>query len=282
MYALSKLKPYSFNVSPAFSASATPFSVRSTSVQPVKRFSLLRHGESAWNKENRFTGWTDVDLTEKGIAEACKAGELLKENGFNFDKAYTSYLKRAVKTLNCVLDRMDQDWIPVEKSWRLNEKHYGDLQGLNKSETAAKYGDEQVLIWRRSYDIAPNALSEDDPRNPRFENRYQEVPDAELPRTESLKDTIERIMPYWKCIIFPNLKTADEILVVAHGNSLRGIIKHLKHISDEEIVKLNLPTAVPYVFEFSDELNLEKDYFLGDPEEIRKLMEAVANQGKKK
>ena len=248
----------------------------------MKKIVLLRHGESAWNKENRFTGWTDVDLTEKGIAEACKAGELLKENGFNFDKAYTSYLKRAVKTLNCVLDRMDQDWIPVEKSWRLNEKHYGDLQGLNKSETAAKYGDEQVLIWRRSYDIAPNALSEDDPRNPRFENRYQEVPDAELPRTESLKDTIERIMPYWKCIIFPNLKTADEILVVAHGNSLRGIIKHLKHISDEEIVKLNLPTAVPYVFEFSDELNLEKDYFLADPEEIRKLMEAVANQGKKK
>lgn len=248
----------------------------------MKKIVLLRHGESAWNKENRFTGWTDVDLTEKGIAEACKAGELLKENGFNFDKAYTSYLKRAVKTLNCVLDRMDQDWIPVEKSWRLNEKHYGDLQGLNKSETAAKYGDEQVLIWRRSYDIAPNALSEDDPRNPRFENRYREVPDAELPRTESLKDTIDRIMPYWKCIIFPNLKTADEILVVAHGNSLRGIIKHLKHISDEEIVKLSLPTAVPYVFEFSDELNLEKDYFLGDPEEIRKLMEAVANQGKKK
>lgn len=236
-----------------------------------------------------FLGFADfqscfegTNTIEKGIAEACKAGELLKENGFNFDKAYTSYLKRAVKTLNCVLDRMDQDWIPVEKSWRLNEKHYGDLQGLNKSETAAKYGDEQVLIWRRSYDIAPNALSEDDPRNPRFENRYQEVPDAELPRTESLKDTIERIMPYWKCIIFPNLKTADEILVVAHGNSLRGIIKHLKHISDEEIVKLNLPTAVPYVFEFSDELNLEKDYFLGDPEEIRKLMEAVANQGKKK
>ena len=248
----------------------------------MKKIVLLRHGESAWNKENRFTGWTDVDLTEKGIAEACKAGELLKENGFNFDKAYTSYLKRAVKTLNCVLDRMDQDWIPVEKSWRLNEKHYGDLQGLNKSETAAKYGDEQVLIWRRSYDIAPNALSEDDPRNPRFENRYQEVPDAELPRTESLKDTIERIMPYWKCIIFPNLKTADEILVVAHGNSLRGIIKHLKHISDEEIVKLNLPTAVPYVFEFSDELNLEKDYFLGDPEEIRKLMEAVSQPGKEK
>ena len=222
----------------------------------MKKIVLLRHGESAWNKENRFTGWTDVDLTEKGVAEAVRAGELLAEKGFRFKKAYTSYLKRAVKTLDCVLDRLDQDWIPVEKSWRLNEKHYGQLQGLNKAETAAKYGDEQV--------------------------RYQEVPDAELPRTESLKDTIERIMPYWKCVIFPNLKTADELLVVAHGNSLRGIIKHLKHISDDEIVHLNLPTAVPYVFEFDDELNLTKDYFLGDPEEIKKLMEAVANQGKKK
>ena len=195
----------------------------------MKKIVLLRHGESAWNKENRFTGWTDVDLTEKGVAEAVRAGELLAEKGFRFKKAYTSYLKRAVKTLDCVLDRLDQDWIPVEKSWRLN----------------------------------------------------QEVPDAELPRTESLKDTIERIMPYWKCVIFPNLKTADELLVVAHGNSLRGIIKHLKHISDDEIVHLNLPTAVPYVFEFDDELNLTKDYFLGDPEEIKKLMEAVANQGKK-
>lgn len=248
----------------------------------MKKIVLLRHGESVWNKENRFTGWTDVDLTEKGIAEANKAGGLLKENGFNFDKAYTSYLKRAVKTLNCALDKLDQDWIPVEKTWRLNEKHYGALQGLNKSETAAKYGDEQVLIWRRSYDIAPLALAEDDPRNPRFEVRYRGVPDAELPRTESLKETIERIMPYWKCIIFPNLKTADQLLVVAHGNSLRGIIKYLKHISDEDIVNLNLPTAVPYVFEFDDELNLMSDYFLGDPEEIRKLMEAVANQGKKK
>ena len=221
----------------------------------MKKIVLLRHGESAWNKENRFTGWTDVDLTEKGIAEAKKAGELLVDNDFQFDKAYTSYLKRAVKTLNVVLDRMDQDWIPIEKSWRLNEKHYGQLQGLNKAETAEKYGEEQVLVWRRSYDVAP--------------------------RTESLKDTIERIMPYWKCVIFPNLKTADELLVVAHGNSLRGIIKHLKGISDEDIVKLNLPTAVPYVFEFDDDLNLTKDYFLGDPEEIKKLMEAVANQGKK-
>ena len=188
----------------------------------------------------------------------------------------------AVKTLNCVLDRMDQDWIPVEKSWRLNEKHYGSLQGLNKSETAQKYGDEQVLIWRRSYDIAPLPLSEDDPRNPRFDIRYKDVPDKELPRTESLKDTVERILPYWKEVIFPTLRTADQILVAAHGNSLRGIIKYLKNISDEEIVHLNLPTAVPYVFEFDDDLKLVNDYFLGDPEEIKKLMEAVANQGKKK
>lgn len=257
-------------------------SIGKTERRLYEKIVLLRHGESAWNKENRFTGWTDVDLTEKGVAEAVRAGELLAEKGFRFKKAYTSYLKRAVKTLDCVLDRLDQDWIPVEKSWRLNEKHYGQLQGLNKAETAAKYGDELVLVWRRSFDVAPHALAEDDPRNPRFEDRYQEVPDAELPRTESLKDTIERIMPYWKCIIFPNLKTADELLVVAHGNSLRGIIKHLKHISDDEIVHLNLPTAVPYVFEFDDELNLTEDYFLGNPEEIKKLMEAVANQGKKK
>lgn len=245
----------------------------------MKRIVLLRHGESAWNKENRFTGWMDVDLTAKGVDEATKAGQLLIDNGFQFEKAYTSYLKRAVKTLNVVLDRMHQDWIPVEKSWRLNEKHYGQLQGLNKAETAMQYGNEQVLMWRRSYDVAPLPLSEDDPRNPRYEVRYNEVPDAELPRTESLKDTIERIMPYWKCVIFPNLKTADELLVVAHGNSLRGIIKHLKGISDENIVNLNLPTAVPYVFEFDDDLNLTKDYFLGNPEEIKKLMEAVANQG---
>lgn len=247
----------------------------------MKKIVLLRHGESVWNKENRFTGWTDVDLTEKGIKEATKAGSLLKEKGFKFDKAYTSYLKRAVKTLNCVLDRMDQDWIPVEKSWRLNEKHYGSLQGLNKSETAEKYGDEQVLIWRRSYDIAPQPLKEDDPRNPRFELRYKDVPDNELPRTESLKDTVERILPYWKEVIFPSLKTSDEILVAAHGNSLRGIIKYLKNIPDDEIVHLNLPTAIPYVFEFDDSLTLVKDYFLGDPEEIKKLMDAVANQGKK-
>ena len=248
----------------------------------MKRIVLLRHGESEWNKENRFTGWTDVDLTEKGVEEACKAGKILKEKGFAFQKAYTSYLKRAVKTMNCVLDELNEDWIPIEKSWRLNEKHYGTLQGLNKSETAVRYGDEQVLQWRRSFDIATEALTEDDPRNPAKDIRYKEVPDNELPRTESLKDTIDRIMPYWKCIIFPNLKTADDILVVAHGNSLRGIIKHLKNISDKDIVNFNLPTAIPYVFEFDDDLNLTKDYFLGDPEEIKKLMEAVANQGKKK
>ncbi|MCC8171625.1 MAG: 2,3-diphosphoglycerate-dependent phosphoglycerate mutase [Parabacteroides sp.] len=247
----------------------------------MKKIVLLRHGESKWNKENRFTGWTDVDLTEKGEEEARKAGELLKKEGFVFDKAYTSYLKRAIKTLNIVLDEMDQDWIPVEKSWRLNEKHYGDLQGLNKSETAEKYGDDQVLVWRRSYDVAPNPLTEDDPRNPRFDARYKDVPENELPRTEALKNTVERILPYWKEEIFPSLREADEVLVTAHGNSLRGIIKYLKNISDEDIVKLNLPTGVPYVFEFDDDMNLVNDYFLGDPEEIRKLMEAVANQGKK-
>lgn len=246
----------------------------------MKKIVLLRHGESDWNKENRFTGWTDVDLTEKGVKEAEKAGQLLKDEGFVFDKAYTSYLKRAIKTLNHVLDEMDLDWIPVEKNWRLNEKHYGDLQGLNKSETAAKYGDEQVLIWRRSYDVAPNPLSEEDPRNPRFDIRYKDVPENELPRTEALKNTVDRILPYWKEEIFPSLKDAGQILVTAHGNSLRGIIKYLKNISDEEIVKLNLPTGVPYVFEFDDDMNLVKDYFLGDPEEIRKMMEAVANQGK--
>ena len=248
----------------------------------MKRIVLLRHGESLWNKENRFTGWTDVDLSEQGIKEAVKAGNLLKEKGFVFDKAYTSYLKRAIKTLNYVLDAMDLDWIPVEKSWRLNEKHYGALQGLNKSETAAEYGDKQVLIWRRSYDIPAPALSPEDSRNPRFDRRYKQVPPAMLPSTEALKDTVERILPYWKKEIFPSLQVTDQILVTAHGNSLRGIIKYLKNISDEDIVDLNLPTAVPYVFDFDEEMHLINDYFLGDPEEINKLMNAVANQGKKK
>jgi len=248
----------------------------------MKKVVLIRHGESVWNKENRFTGWTDVDLSEKGVEEAIKAGKLLKENGFKFEIAYTSYLKRAVKTLNGILDQMDLDWIPIEKTWRLNEKHYGMLQGLNKAETAEKYGDEQVLIWRRSYDIPPAPMDANDPRSPYVDPRYNGVPKNYLPLTESLKETVERILPYWQDIIYPSLMSHDEILVAAHGNSLRGIIKYLKNISNEDIVSLNLPTAVPYVFEFDDNLNLVKDYFLGDPEEIKKLIDAVANQGKKK
>lgn len=249
----------------------------------MKRVVLIRHGESVWNKENRFTGWTDVDLTEKGVEEAHKAGKYLKKEGFQFEKAYTSYLKRAVKTLNVVLDEMDLDWIPVEKTWRLNEKHYGMLQGLNKAETAEKYGDEQVLVWRRSYDVPPSALEKDDERSPFQEARYKGVDANDLPLTEALKDTVERILPYWNDVIVPDVKNNyNEVIVAAHGNSLRGIIKHLKNISDDDIVNLNLPTAVPYVFEFDDDMNLLKDYFLGDPEEIKKLMEAVANQGKAK
>ena len=248
----------------------------------MKRIVLVRHGESAWNLENRFTGWTDVDLTPKGENEAKEAGKLMKAEGFTFSKAYTSYLKRAVKTLNNILDNMDLDWIPVEKSWRLNEKHYGNLQGLNKAETAEKYGDAQVKIWRRSFDVAPLPLGEDDPRNPKFDPRYAGVADSDLPRTESLKDAIARAVPYWKEVIFPNLQTEDSLIVVAHGNSLRGIIKYLKNISDEDIISLNLPTAVPYVFEFDEAGTLVKDYFLGDQEAIAAKMNAVANQGKAK
>lgn len=248
----------------------------------MKRIVLLRHGQSTWNLENRFTGWTDVDLTELGRQEAAQAGQQMKDAGFRFDKAYTSYLKRAVKTLNIVLDVMNADWLPVEKTWRLNEKHYGALQGLNKAETAEKYGAEQVLQWRRSYDVPAPALAPDDPRSPRLEDRYRQVPEDYLPLTESLKDTVERILPYWKDVIFPSLETSDQILVAAHGNSLRGIVKYLKNISDREIVKLNLPTGVPYVFEFDDRLQLTSDYFLGNPDEIAKKAEAVANQAAKK
>lgn len=244
----------------------------------MKTIVLLRHGESTWNRENRFTGWTDVDLTERGVEEAYHAGDLLKDKGMAFDQAYTSYLKRAVKTLNCVLDRLDQDWLPVDKSWRLNEKHYGMLQGLNKSETARKYGDDQVLAWRRSYDMAPPPVAEDDMNNPRWDPRYKGVPDKELPRTESLRNAIDRMMPYWEGTILASLRTQNNILVVAHGNTLRGMIKYLKRIPNEQLLSLNLPTAIPYVFEFDDSLNLEKDYFLGDPEEVRKRMEAVAGQ----
>ena len=247
----------------------------------MKKIVLLRHGESEWNRENRFTGWTDVDLSEKGVAEAARAGETLLREGFRFGCAYTSFLKRAVRTLDIVLDRMNEDWIPVTKSWRLNEKHYGMLQGLNKRETAEKYGDEQVHVWRRSYDVAPEPLAADDPRNPRFDPRYAGVPAAELPATESLRDTVARKMPNWQCENLPSLARYDQVLVVAHGNSLRGIIKHMKGISDEAISEFNLPTAVPYVFEFDDGLNYVRDYFLGDPEEIAALMAAVADQGRK-
>ncbi|MCB9016485.1 MAG: 2,3-diphosphoglycerate-dependent phosphoglycerate mutase [Lentimicrobiaceae bacterium] len=248
----------------------------------MKKLVLLRHGESEWNKENRFTGWTDVDLSEKGVKEAAEAGKVLKENGFNFDMAYTSFLKRAIKTLNLALESMDQLWIPVKKSWRLNEKHYGNLQGLNKAETAAKYGDEQVHIWRRSYDIPPAPLAGNDERNPRLDARYKSENPELIPLTESLKDTVDRMIPYWEGEIRESLKNNSQILVAAHGNSLRAVIKYLKNISDQDIVNLNLPTGIPYVFEFDDELNLQKDYFLGDPEEIKKLMDAVANQGKAK
>lgn len=248
----------------------------------MKRLVLLRHGESTWNQENRFTGRTDVDLTEKGMHEAIKAGELLKKEGFQFKKAFTSYLKRAIKTLNMVLDQMDLDWIPVEKNRRLNEKHYGILQGLNKTETAEKYWEEQVLVRRRSYDVPPTPLDQWDIRSPFQDPRYAGIDGEDLPLTESLKDCIARILPYWEGQIFPTLEKEGEILVAAHGNSLRGIIKVIKRISDEGIVNLNLPTAVPYVFEFNDNMEVEKDYFLGDPEEIQKLMDAVASQGKKK
>ena len=248
----------------------------------MKKLVLVRHGESTWNKENRFTGWTDVDLSEKGREEAKKGGKVLLANHFHFKFCYTSYLKRAIKTLNIILEEMDLLWLPVEKTWRLNEKHYGELQGLNKSEMAQKYGDEQVHIWRRSYDIPPAPVAENDERNPRLDPKYQGIDQALIPLTESLKETVERILPYWEEEISKKLIECGEVLVAAHGNSLRGIIKLLKNISDEDIVNLNLPTGIPYVFEFDDQLNLQKDYFLGDEEEIKKLMEAVANQGKSK
>ncbi|MCQ2299237.1 MAG: 2,3-diphosphoglycerate-dependent phosphoglycerate mutase [Bacteroidales bacterium] len=248
----------------------------------MKTLILVRHGESAWNKLNLFTGWTDVDLTENGVKEAFEAGKLLKKEGFKPQMCYTSYLKRAVKTLNQILDAMDMDWLPVEKNWRLNEKSYGAIQGLNKADTAAKYGDDQVLLWRRSYDVQPPALEDNDPRNPRNEERYAGVDPKLLPATEALCDTIDRIMPYYKGTILPAMEKNDQIIIVAHGNSLRGIVKELRGMSNEEILKFNLPTAVPYIFEFSDDMKLQKEYFLGDPEEIRKKIEGVANQAKKK
>ena len=248
----------------------------------MKKLVLLRHGQSVWNKENRFTGWTDVKLSEQGVKEAEKAGKLLKKEGYKFKIAYTSYLTRAIKTLWIVLEEMDLMWIPEKKSWRLNEKHYGMLQGLNKVETAEKYGADMVQKWRRSFDVPPQPLESDDERNPKFDPRYADLSPKEIPLTESLKEVIERFIPYWEGEILPTLKEEEEVLVAAHGNSLRALVMHLKNMSKEEILKFNIPTGIPYVFEFDDDMNLAKDYFIGDPEEIKKLMDQVANQIKKK
>ena len=243
---------------------------------------LLRHGESTWNKENRFTGWTDVDLSEKGVEEAIAGGRALRDEGYVFDVAYTSVLKRAIKTLWIALEQMDQMWIPVHNTWRLNERHYGALQGLNKAETAAKHGMEQTNLWRRSYDVPPPALTPDDPRHPSRDPRYAGLAPADLPLTECLKDTVRRFLPFWHETVAPAVRSGQRVLIAAHGNSLRAIVKFLKNMSNEEILEFNIPTGIPYVFEFDDELNLLKDYFVGDPETIRQLMEKVANQTKKK
>lgn len=244
------------------------------------RLVMMRHGESQWNLENRFTGWTDVDLTEKGRNEAWQAGELLKKEGFEFDLAYTSVLKRAIRTLWIALDAMDRMHLPVVPHWRLNERHYGALQGLNKSETAARYGDEQVLIWRRAYAIAPEALSSDDPRHPRFDARYADLSHSELPATECLKDTVARVLPYWEHTIVPQLRAGRRLLIAAHGNSLRALIKHLDGLDDEAIVGVNIPTAQPLVYEFDAQLRPQRRYYLGDAEEIERAMAAVAAQGR--
>ncbi len=243
---------------------------------------LLRHGESEWNKENRFTGWTDVDLSDKGVAEAVAGGNLMKEAGFEFDLAYTSVLKRAVRTLNLALEQMDLLWIPVVKTWRLNERHYGALQGLNKAETAKKYGDEQVHIWRRSYDIQPPALTADDERFPGKDRRYADLSKDELPLTECLKDTVARFLPFWHETVAPAIKSGKKIIIAAHGNSLRALVKYLDNIPEDEIVELNIPTGVPLVYELDADLKPIKHYYLGDPEEAKRKAEAVANQGKAK
>ncbi len=248
----------------------------------MKQLILIRHGESEWNKLNLFTGWTDVDLTEFGRKEAFDAGLLLKKESYKPQMCYTSYLKRAVRTLNQVLEAMDMDWLPVEKSWRLNEKSYGAIQGLNKADTAKKYGDDQVLLWRRSFDTQPPALDMHDERSPRMDPRYAELSDSEIPLTESLKDTIARLMPYYKEVILKSFNRYDTVMVVAHGNSLRGIVKELRNMGNDEIIKFNIPTAVPYIFQFDDQMKLQKEFFLGDPDVIAAKMQSVANQGKSK
>lgn len=243
---------------------------------------LLRHGESAWNKENRFTGWTDVDLSPKGIEEAISAGKIMKDKGYTFDMVFTSVLKRALRTTWLALEQMDLLWIPEEKSWRLNERHYGALQGLNKAETAAQHGEEQVMIWRRSYDIPPPELEKSDPRYPGHESRYKNMDEKDIPRTESLKDTVARFLPYWHEVIAPTIKTGKKVLISAHGNSLRALVKYLDNMTNEAVIALNIPTGVPLVYELDNDLKPIRHYYLGDEEEIARKAAAVAAQGKAK
>ena len=248
----------------------------------VTKLVLVRHGESVWNKENSFTGWTDVELSDKGRNEAQEAGKLLKAEGFTFDYAYTSVLKRAIHTLWNILDEVDQQWLPVEKSWKLNERHYGALQGLNKAETAEKYGDEQVKQWRRGFAVTPPELTKDDDRFPGKDPRYASLTEAELPLTESLALTIDRVTPYWEEVIKPRVASGDKVIIAAHGNSLRALVKYLDNMSEEEILELNIPTAVPLVYEFDENMKPIKRYYLGNAEEIAAKAAAVANQGKAK
>lgn len=243
---------------------------------------LVRHGQSAWNLENRFTGWTDVDLTERGIAEAKAGGELLRDGGYQFDMAYTSVLKRAIKTLWIVQETMGIEWLPVVRAWQLNERHYGALQGLNKAETAEKFGEAQVKAWRRSYDVPPPALTLDDERHPRFDRRYAGLRPAELPATESLKITLDRVLPYWHSELAPAIQSGKRLLIAAHGNSLRALVKYLDHMSEQEIIELNIPTGIPLVYELDANLKPLNHYYLGDPAAVAKAAEAVANQTKKK
>lgn len=246
----------------------------------MKKIVLLRHGESTWNQENRFTGWTDVDLTPNGIQEAQNAGQLLHEHGFAFDVAYTSVLKRAIRTLWIVLDEMDQMWIPIEHTWRLNERHYGALQGLSKTETATQYGDEQVLIWRRSYDVRPPSLSIDDHRYVGTDPRYKNLTSTDIPLTECLKDTVARFLPYWNTTIAPQIQAGQSVIIAAHGNSLRALVKYLDNVSDVDILNYNIPTGIPLIYELDDNLKPIQNYYLGNQTDIQEAMKIVANQGK--
>ncbi|PID80297.1 MAG: 2,3-diphosphoglycerate-dependent phosphoglycerate mutase [Clostridiales bacterium] len=243
---------------------------------------IIRHGESVWNKLNQFTGWTDVGLTEQGVKEATEGGALLREGGYDFDVCYTSYLRRAIDTLNIVLTEIDRAWLPVHKTWRLNERHYGALQGLNKAETAEKHGADQVKIWRRSFDVPPPALSEDDDRNPAKQAAYRDVDPADLPLTESLKETIARALPYFNEYIKKDMLAGKRVLIAAHGNSIRALVKHFENLSDEEIVGVNIPTGVPLVYEFDDAFNVTDKYYLGDQEALKAKIESVKNQVKNK